>query len=186
MKSAGYYRVVTVFLVIFLGAFMISTSHAELFGLPAWSNILKAKDRFVLVLSDEAVLDKETGLVWERNPDSTPMTWYAAVETCTKKDVGGRMGWRLPTVEELASLIDPTQYDPSLPPGHPFVGVGNVYYTMTTTADAEKGFNNNAWAVGFYAGYFGPSQPPGKTILIPAWCVRGGHGYGGFPNVTIP
>lgn len=168
---------------------MISTSHAGPFDPPAWSNILKAKERFELVLNNEAVLDKETGLVWERNPDPTRRTWYEDVVACTKKVVGDRMGWRLPTVEELASLIDPTQRDPSLPPGHPFVGVGNVYYTMTTTADAELGTGsgyNKAWAVGFYAGYFGPTQPPGKTIEIPAWCVRGGHGYGGFPNLQFP
>jgi Protein of unknown function (DUF1566). len=180
MRSADYCRAVTVFLVIFLGAFMISTSNANAFDPPAWSNILKPNQRFDLVLSNEAVLDKETGLVWESNPDPTPRTWYNAVYTCTKKVVGGRMGWRLPTVEELSSLIDPTHHNPSLPPGHPFVGVGNVYLTMTTNAEAEQGFANYPYAVGFYDAYGpGPSLPPGKTILIPAWCVRGGHGYNG-------
>jgi hypothetical protein len=120
------------------------------------------------------------------SPDPTPQTWYQAVYQCTTKVVGGRMGWRLPTVEELASLIDPTQHNPSLPKGHPFIGVGNVYYTMTTVPEAEQGYNNFAWAVGFFDGYLGPSEPPGKTIAIPAWCVRGGHGYGGYPNAACP
>ena len=31
---------------------------------PSWYQILSADKRFVLVMNDEAVLDKETGLVW--------------------------------------------------------------------------------------------------------------------------
>ena len=38
---------------------------------PAWSQKLSAAQRFVLVLDGEAVLDKETGLVWEKSPDTT-------------------------------------------------------------------------------------------------------------------
>ena len=34
---------------------------------PTWSQILPASERFVLVMGDEAVLDKETGLVWAKN-----------------------------------------------------------------------------------------------------------------------
>jgi hypothetical protein len=179
-------RAVAVLLATILGMLMGSTSYGAPSDPAAWSKTLQPNKRFSLVLNDEAVLDNETGLVWERSPDPTVRTWYEDVYQCTTKVVGRRMGWRLPTVEELASLIDPTQHNPSLPTGHPFIGVGNVYYTMTTVPDAERGLNNFAWAVGFFDAYLGPSQPPGKTIEIPAWCVRGGHGYGGYPNVTYP
>ena len=37
------------------------------------------------------------------------------------KNVGGRGGWRLPTVEELRSLIDLRRAIPALPSGHPFI-----------------------------------------------------------------
>lgn len=47
---------------------------------PAWSQKLPAAQRFVLVLDGEAVLDKETGLVWERSPDTTLRNWYVAME----------------------------------------------------------------------------------------------------------
>jgi hypothetical protein len=43
------------------------------------------------------------------------------------------VGWRLPTVEEPQSLMDPTQVQPSLPPGHPFgnVSIAESYWTSS-------------------------------------------------------
>ena len=39
---------------------------------PTWHQILPAADRFKLVMnSNAAVLDRETGLVWEKSPDAT-------------------------------------------------------------------------------------------------------------------
>src|SRR5687768_10756564 len=38
---------------------------------PAWSEILPPATRFSLVLNNAAVLDRETGLVWERAPADT-------------------------------------------------------------------------------------------------------------------
>lgn len=154
-------------------------SQGQFFFPPAWNVKLSVEERFQLVLEGEAVLDRETGLVWEKAPESRRMVWYAAVDTCIKKVVGGRMGWRLGTVEELSSLVDPTQTDPALPPGHPFVDIQDYYYTITTDPEAEKGFSNYAYAVGF-RGTIGPSRPPSKEIELFAWCVRGGRGYDGF------
>src|SRR5208283_5370500 len=70
-----------------------------------------------------AVLDKETGLVWEQSPSTTVMVWEAAQVHCNQLTTGGRGGWRLPAVPELDSLVDPTQTNPSLPSGNPFSSV---------------------------------------------------------------
>src|SRR5262245_29501247 len=35
---------------------------------PVWNRVLPDNDRFQLVMGDVAVLDKETGLVWQRVP----------------------------------------------------------------------------------------------------------------------
>jgi len=40
--------------------------------------------------------------------------------------VGGRYGWRLPTIQELHSRIDDTQ-DPALPAGDPFSGISGTW-----------------------------------------------------------
>ena len=65
--------------------------------------------------------DPKTGLEWsvDANYFEKPMSWEAAVKAC--KFLGN--GWRLPTIQELVSLIDYTQHDPAPPKGHPFNNV---------------------------------------------------------------
>ncbi len=82
---------------------------------PAWSEILPAADRFKLVMSSAAVLDRETGLVWEQSPDTTTRTWQFAHVHCNQKTVGNRKGWRLATNQELASLVDGDPANTSVP-----------------------------------------------------------------------
>ena len=125
-----------------------------------------------------AVLDKETGLVWERTLDQAHHSWSDAVEFCYSRLVGGRAGWRLPKVEELMTLLDPSQSSPALPSGHPFLGVNatlliDTYWTSTTSqSDAS-----DAWAVGFNGiGTLSRESKTGSTYVM---CVRGGHGYDG-------
>lgn len=130
--------------------------------------------RFELVINDEAVLDNETGLVWEQSPGSTLSDWPDAVESCWGTDVAGQFGWRLPTYPELLSLVDLNnlQGDPDLPPGHPF---GNVtgFYWVTTTAHNINNFQG-VFIVSFDEG--GGLRASGKNGTGVTWCVRGGSG----------
>lgn len=69
-------------------------------------------NRFKIVMNGEAVLDDETGLLWERNPDIRGGSeifwiWKNAEHACLTKIIGNRKGWRLPTVWELSSLHFP-------------------------------------------------------------------------------
>src|SRR5215467_8710619 len=93
-----------------------------------WDNKINDPTRFrvLAAFNNEAVLDRETGLVWERNPSIQPMTWPNARLFCAQKAVGGRGGWRLPAFFELASLVDPSVQTAGvlrLPSGHPFMNV---------------------------------------------------------------
>lgn len=139
---------------------------------PTWHQILPAADRFKLVMnSNAAVLDKETGLVWEKSPDTTKRTWTFACTYCYQRQVGGRKGWRLPTIEELASLVDTSQSNPALPEGHPFTNVqSNDYWSSTTNAR----YSSYAWFVYFGSGNVYSS---GKGYDYYVWCVRGGYGH---------
>lgn len=69
-----------------------------------WSKKIPFKDRFKLVMDDEAVLDRETGLVWQRKISGLEMTYDNATEQCMALEIGHRSGWRLPAIHELSSL----------------------------------------------------------------------------------
>ncbi len=113
-----------------------------------WSQ--KVSDgRFELVLDDEAVLDLETGLVWQKESDDILRDWYKAQDYCSNLEIGGRKGWRLPTIDELATLVD-SNHNPALPEGHPFIGNDlSSHYWSSTTYAYNTGY---AWLVHFYGG----------------------------------
>jgi hypothetical protein len=151
-------------------------------GLPqAWDKNLLANDtgdpcnssRFKCVMGGSAVRDNETGLVWEHSPSTSTFAWSNAQPHCNQLTVGNRKGWRLPTIQELASLIDPAVPfpGPTLPAGHPFSNVHSAGYWSATTRASDSSL---AWAVGFFNGNVGTD---GKSdVIVFAWCVRGGQG----------
>jgi hypothetical protein len=145
------------------------------------------------VLGDTAVRDNETGLVWEREPSLGQWTLKEAFDHCLDQrpygggpsdPTGGRFGWHLPSIEQLASLVDRTQQDPSLPLSHPFKnilvewqgdGTSTDYFATTTEFDghpvATHGYIH-PWAVQFEDGDVGTVG--GQDYHGLAWCVRGG------------
>ena len=136
-----------------------------------WGDKLRDAYRFELVLDDAGVLDKETGLVWERSPSAKePKKWNEATIYCYKKVIGNRKGWRLPTVEELLSLVDTMQSGPALPDGHPFNNVGTYgYWTATTVVNASS----QAWVVNIGSGDLDTDHKQQELFV---WAVRGGRG----------
>lgn len=145
----------------------------------AWGQSLAAAERFQLVLGGDGVLDRETGLVWERTPmsfhfGSPAVVWSVAYDACLGFGTlpGGRRGWRLPTVEELASLVDPlVPAPPSLPVGHPFANVRTVPYWTATTSVSDP---SRAYFVDLGFGSVGAGT---KVTDYDSWCVRGGQGF---------
>jgi hypothetical protein len=101
---------------------------------PSWNKLVPATQRFVDALDGTAVLDKETGLVWAKTPDSIPRNWQTAKDYCTQLNLGGRMGWRLPTIEEINTLVDVANPGAvKLPAGHPFQNIQAGWYWSSTT-----------------------------------------------------
>ena len=138
---------------------------------------------------DDMVLDKETGLVWLRNADiadylnhpalpaettSTvdgPFNLPESSDYCHRLDISNRKGWRLPTVEELSSLIDMSGTD-KLPTGHPFLNIqdtGQPYWSATAAiANATR-----YWFVFLDSGFVSHYGMLNKAFVL---CVRGGNG----------
>ena len=142
---------------------------------PSWDQKLTGAERFKYVLGSQGVLDKETGLVWEQSPwwtgipSTSQFTWVQAVSHCIRLKLGGRYGWHMPTIEQLASLIDDSQLNPTLPSGHPFSNVQSDYYWSATTL---ANTTTSAWDVHFGVGIL--SAGP-YTNTSYSWCVRGGR-----------
>ena len=142
--------------------------------MPSWDQTLPAATRFIVLtnMNSEAVLDRETGLVWEQSPNTTARNWIGAQLHCNQKTVGGRKGWRLPGIQDLASLIDPAVAvpGPTLSAGHPFSNVQSAFYWAATSTAANT---NSAWTVRFGDGGVLFTI---KDLTFFAWCVRGGQG----------
>ena len=136
-----------------------------------WDKKLPSASRFTILsaFGDAAVRDDETGLVWEITLETKEVSWTDARAACADKNVGGRKGWRLPSISELASLMDLSiREEPTLPLGHPFTNVQmDVYWSATTVA----GNPDKAWLVFFDTGKVSHGL---KTIPFHFWCVRGG------------
>jgi len=129
-----------------------------------------------VTLSDDLVLDKETGLVWARDANLLgPNNWLDSNTLCRELKLANRCGWHLPAVEELGSLVDASQQNLALPPGHPFVnvqyGTGIPAYWSSTNHENPTGA---AWFVNFLQGT-GPKLTDlgNKSIIGFAWPVRG-------------
>jgi hypothetical protein len=157
------------------------------YATPSWDQTLPPSTRFIVLsnFNNEAVLDRETGLVWERSPVGALGTdWFNAVSACERLIVANRLGWRLPSVQELTSLIDPTQSNPALPPGNPFGGivglVGSLYWTAATVEmDATAGK-----VVDFSTGsitQMGKTPIPMPRSGARFLCVRGGSSVSNPP-----
>jgi len=134
---------------------------------PTWSQKIN-QGRFVETFAGTAVLDKETGLVWERYPITSTMTWNEANIRCIILNKGGRKGWHLPTVQQLASLIEPLNNNPALPNDHPFSMVFDRYWTSTAIYSPDI-----KWTVSLYDGNILNYSTIGWSFHV--LCVRGGQ-----------
>ena len=101
------------------------------------------------VVKQAAVLDKLTGLYWLQDADagSGKMNWQETlhyVKNLALPLPEASMPWRLPTINELESLVDCSRHSPALPAGHPFANVRDVYWSSTTS------FFEQDWAWSLY------------------------------------
>ena len=131
--------------------------------------------RFACVMGGEAVLDRQTGLVWAKNTDILQKTvsWEDAVTFSRDAEIGGQRGWRMPTRDELISLLDTSRSRPALPEGHPFtkineVGFGEKGCTTYWTSTEYEG-EASAWIISFG---FGQVMDSLKVFEYNIWPVR--------------
>ena len=163
-----------------------TTANGPYYAIPSWDQTLTIANRFVVLLNmnSDAVLDRETGLVWQRAPLPEDNSFRrVAYLNCLRATTGGRQGWRLPRADELMSLADPLNSNQGvdhLPAGHPFnLTTRGPYWTSDRTP-----FD---FADGGILMFFDSDQPGALLNTVSsfsftgahAWCVRGSGGFGG-------
>jgi hypothetical protein len=171
-------------LVLTAGPLSAVTSTGPYYAMPAWDQKFDCTSstncpRFIVLSNwaSAAVLDRETGIVWEQSPRTTLLDWRNAHLACNGSNVGGRVGWRVPTLQELASLVDRSVPTLHLPSGHPFSAIVQAsYYWSATTAAVDT---SAAWVVDFgdNTPCCGPEiLPKSFASSVRVWCARGGQG----------
>jgi len=127
-------------------------------------------------IRDQVVVDNVTGLMWQKTDDNTTRGWYEAWEYCLRLSLWTgispnpgvtRVDWRLPTGDELMSIVDYGVYDPAVN-GTAFPGTNaSPYWSATTHADDSA----EAWGVYFdHGAVYGASNLKSNTDYVR--CVR--------------
>jgi hypothetical protein len=52
--------------------------------------------------------DPTTGLMWAKKDNGSDVNWKQASDYCTKLELAGFNDWRLPTIDELGGIYDPS------------------------------------------------------------------------------
>ena len=165
-----------------LGATAQTTATGPYYAVPSWDQKLPAAQRFVVLSNwnNEAVLDRETGVVWERDPQSARgsvgvrLSYANAISICIQARTGGRKGWRVPTISELASLYDASGESSGwmLPIGNPFLNILTGFDSAEYWSSTRYPTNPN---IAFAQGFSPRGSVVTNTLDVPygVWCVRG-------------
>lgn len=138
---------------------------------------------------DGTVVDKATGLMWQRCPvgtvysnNGTPanylddqcngsnatLTWMAALQyaqTVNASGLNGYNDWRIPNLPETKSIIEHRNYDPAINV-EVFPGYNSMAY-WTSTPSMYPGYENSSTAVDFTtADDLWPSRKEGLFVRL--------------------
>jgi|SRR6185436_9506221 len=98
---------------------------------------------------DGTVSDTQTGLMWEKVGNKDYLTFKEAEKYCKKLALAGKKNWRLPTREELVSIVDYTRSNPAIDPV--FESNSSWYWSSSKVA----GYADSVWCVNFDSGHVG-------------------------------
>lgn len=149
-----------------------------------WHNAYPSTQRFDILAAfkHDAVLDKTTGLVWEKSPHTATVTYNEARRFCVGRMVGEQKGWRLPSPIELRSLVGPIRglSRPHLPPNHPFRNVQPTSYWALVSETDHGPYGKHVDA--FLGNVL--SFLKVKMFSFPVWCVHGPLNVPAAPGIS--
>jgi len=115
----------------------------------------------------ETVTDSTNNLMWQDNVAVTSgitYTWADAIAYCENLDLAGFTDWRLPSINELRSIVDYGAYNPTM--YSIFKNVAAKSHWTSTT------YNNNTSYAIFMDLRFGYTSGSPKTTSFTVRCVR--------------
>ena len=71
-------------------------------------------DRYMINSSQGLVTDLRTGLTWQQPLSAMQYTWDAANTYCRGLSLGGMTGFRLPSLKEMMTIVDPSRVSPAI------------------------------------------------------------------------
>jgi hypothetical protein len=114
-------------------------------------------------IGNDTVLDKETTLTWQRHLEPNGMMSAEADTYCANLPLEGG-GWRVPTIQELLTLLDDSSFNPAMDtnafPAAPYI-------CWSSSPDSAKPVDR--WFVDFEDGDSAISIP---TNIFRVRCVR--------------
>ncbi len=170
-----------------LGSTTSTTSNGPYYATPSWDQQIPSTTRFITLANwgGQAVLDRETGLVWKLDLIRGPFNYPTAQDRCLTNATGGRGGWRLPTVTEVLRTVT-VDGSPGIIADSPFPFLTplptalNIFTSTPYTLDDNQGDSGHFSTVddvyrvllaapGIYL------QPIGRAVestSASAWCVQ--------------
>ncbi len=103
----------------------------------------------ILTGGSTQVKDQQTGLIWQRDQAPSTYSWSNAKSYCSSLTLGGQ-SWHLPTIKELATLVDYTIASPG-----PTINISAFPGTIVNTFLASSvvaGFSPSTWSINFADG----------------------------------
>lgn len=121
---------------------------------------------------DGTVSDNNTGMMWQQEDDNSMRGWTDAISYCEELvlGTGSLPDWRLPTYNELFSILDYAGPSPAIDTSV-FPGTDNTGELYWTSSDPVQSSSNEALSIYFAASGF--TWTIDKTTLGYVRCVRG-------------
>ncbi len=104
---------------------------------------------------DKVVVDSATGLMWHQSGSDKYLSWKGAkkwIDKLNKEGYAGFQDWRLPTVEEAASLLEPEKKSGNLHIDPVFDKKQWSIWTRDSHISDDSLSLNGAWRVSFSDG----------------------------------
>ncbi|WP_438035654.1 DUF1566 domain-containing protein [Sorangium sp. So ce204] len=117
----------------------------------------------------EVVRDRATGLTWQRNGGTSTFTRDGAAEQCEKLMLAWGKPWRLPSLQELHTIVDHARaypvIDPELFRGPEPYRNNAEYWSSDDYPYANRDSPRDVWMVSFWGGYT-RNRPPSDAGFV--------------------